>query len=184
MRCWPWGVFSSWLASRDALQLLGVSGTCGLDNDSVLSLSQTNIWINDRSQSAKSHMCCVCVFVCVCVFLCTTMASISSDGLTLSQYVLPVLPLSGWLSESNHKPLAWGPWDLYTENKLIIKDVYIDCFLTVYPTPLCKSNGTFFQGMEFNEFISVLQKYKRPVTKCYVCTCCCVNLVCVRQLII
>ena len=32
MRCWPWGVFSSWLASRDlrysALLLLGESGAC------------------------------------------------------------------------------------------------------------------------------------------------------------
>ena len=32
VRCWPWGVFSSWLASRDlrysALQLLGESGAC------------------------------------------------------------------------------------------------------------------------------------------------------------
>ena len=36
VRCWPWGIFSSWLASRDlrysALQLLGESGACGFDS--------------------------------------------------------------------------------------------------------------------------------------------------------
>ena len=35
VRCWPWGVLSSWLASRDlrysALQLLGESGACGFN---------------------------------------------------------------------------------------------------------------------------------------------------------
>ena len=39
VRCWPWGVFSSWLASRDlrysALQLLGESGACASNNGSV-----------------------------------------------------------------------------------------------------------------------------------------------------
>ena len=36
VRCWPWGIFSSWLVSRDlrysALQLLGESGACDFDS--------------------------------------------------------------------------------------------------------------------------------------------------------
>ena len=39
MRCWPWGIFSSWLTSRDlqysALQLLGESGACGLNEGHI-----------------------------------------------------------------------------------------------------------------------------------------------------
>ena len=51
-------------------------------------------------------------------------------------------------------------------------------------TPLCKSNGTFFSYIDINELTSVLHKYKTPVTKCYIFTCCWVNLVCIRHLIV
>ena len=45
-------------------------------------------------------------------------------------------------------------------------------------------NGTFSQGMEFNELVSNFQWFKKPLTKCYVLTCCCVNVVCVSHLIV
>ena len=51
-------------------------------------------------------------------------------------------------------------------------------------TPLCKSNGTFLSDMDINELTSVLHKYKTPVTKCCILTCCWVNLVCIRHLIV
>ena len=51
-------------------------------------------------------------------------------------------------------------------------------------TPLCKSNGTLFSDIDINELTSVLQKYKTPVTKCCILTCCWVNLVCIRHLIV
>ena len=51
-------------------------------------------------------------------------------------------------------------------------------------TPLCKSNGTFFSYIDINELTSVLHKYKTPVTKCCIFTCCWVNLVCIRHLIV
>ena len=51
-------------------------------------------------------------------------------------------------------------------------------------TPLCKSNGTFFSDMDTNELTSVLHKYKTPVTKCCISTCCWVNLVGIRHLIV
>ena len=51
-------------------------------------------------------------------------------------------------------------------------------------TPLCKSNGTFFSDMDINELNSVLHKYKTPVTECCILTCCWVNLVCIRHLIV
>ena len=51
-------------------------------------------------------------------------------------------------------------------------------------TPLCKSNGTFFSDMDINELTSVLHKYKTPVTKCCILTCCWVNLVCIKHLIV
>ena len=51
-------------------------------------------------------------------------------------------------------------------------------------TPLCKSNGTFFSGMDINALTSVLHKYKTPVTKCCTFNCCWVNLVCIRHLIV
>ena len=50
-------------------------------------------------------------------------------------------------------------------------------------TPLCKSNGTLFSDIDINELTSVLHKYKTPVTKCCILTCCWVNLVCIRHLI-
>ena len=51
-------------------------------------------------------------------------------------------------------------------------------------TPLCKSNGTFFSGMDINELTSGFRKYKNPVTKCCILACCCGNLVCVRHVIV
>ena len=53
-----------------------------------------------------------------------------------------------------------------------------------HSTPLCKSNGTFFSGMDINELTSILHKYKTPLTKRCMLTCCWVNLVCIRHLIV
>ena len=61
VRCWPWVVFSSWLASHDlrysALQLLGVSGACGL----LSSLDRClRFQVSKLSQSVISQMHVVC----------------------------------------------------------------------------------------------------------------------------
>ena len=51
-------------------------------------------------------------------------------------------------------------------------------------TPLCKSNGTLFLDIDIIELTSILHKYKTPVTKRCILTCCWVNLVCIRHLIV
>ena len=51
-------------------------------------------------------------------------------------------------------------------------------------TPLCKSYGTFSQGMDINEFISDFEKYKNPAIKHYMLTYCPENLICVSLLIV
>ena len=53
-----------------------------------------------------------------------------------------------------------------------------------YVHPCAKSNGTLFSDIDINEFTSVLHKYKTPVTKCCILTCCWVNLVSIRYLIV
>ena len=73
---------------------------------------------------------------------------------------------------------TWTRWNikghLYTQ-KLAISQL---------GTPLCKSNGIFFSDMDINELTSVLHKYKTPVTKCCILTCCWANLVCIRHVIV
>ena len=51
-------------------------------------------------------------------------------------------------------------------------------------TPLYKSNEPFFSGLDITELTLVLHKYKTPVTMCCILTCCWVNLVCARHLIV
>ena len=54
VRCWPWGVFSSWLSSRDlrysALQLLGESGACEHNQPEGMAL----VWA-DAEKNKVSH---------------------------------------------------------------------------------------------------------------------------------
>ena len=48
----------------------------------------------------------------------------------------------------------------------------------------CAKVMALFSDMVINELTSVLHKYKTPLTKCCILTCCLVNLVCIRHLIV
>ena len=76
-------------------------------------------------------------------------------------------------------------WHIYNYHYCLASDIYdilwYQSLLSEY-TP-CRIMA-LFRGTEFNELMSVLQKYKGPVTMCHVFTCRFVNLVCVSRLIV